>query len=122
MLLIIIIISVRGGIYHSIYWYTKANNKYLNDYGKNKESSYLQYWDVNNLHGWAIWQKFSLNAFEWIKDNFQFNKDSRKSYNEKSDEGYFFEVDVQYTEKYKTKAIPKNIILSKSQYDLKTRY
>ena len=67
-MLLIIIISVRGGIYHSIYWYTKANNKYLNDYGKNKESSYLQYWDVNNLYGWLLSQMLPVYNFEWIKD------------------------------------------------------
>ena len=33
----------RGGICPSIYRYTKANNKYMKDYDKNKESSYLQY-------------------------------------------------------------------------------
>ena len=26
----------RGGICHSIYWYGKANNKYIKDYDKNK--------------------------------------------------------------------------------------
>ena len=35
--------DVRGGICHSINRYEKANNKYLKDYDKNKESSYLQY-------------------------------------------------------------------------------
>ena len=66
----------------------------MKDYGKNKESSYLQYWDVNNLYGWAMSQKFSLNNFEWIKDTSQFNEDFIKNYNEGSDEGYFVEVDA----------------------------
>ena len=45
--------STRGGICHSIYRYGKANNKYMKDYDKNKELSYLQYWDANNLYGWT---------------------------------------------------------------------
>ena len=41
--------GITGGICHSIYWYAKANNKYMKDYGKNKEPSYIQYWDVYKL-------------------------------------------------------------------------
>ena len=32
---------IRGGICHAIYRYRKANNKYMKDYDKNKESSYI---------------------------------------------------------------------------------
>ena len=46
--------GIRGGIYHSVNWFAKANNKYIKDCDKNKESSYVKYWDVNNLYGWAM--------------------------------------------------------------------
>ena len=42
---------IRGGICNNIHQYAKANNKYMNDYDENKESSHLKYWNVNNLHG-----------------------------------------------------------------------
>ena len=45
-------------------------------------------------------QKFPVSNFEWIEDPSQFNEDFIKNYNEKSDEGYFFEVDIQYPEKW----------------------
>ena len=34
---------IRTGICHSFYQHAKANNKYMKDLDKNKESSYLQY-------------------------------------------------------------------------------
>ena len=42
---------IREGICHSIYRYAKATNKYMKNYDENKESSYIQYWDVNNSYG-----------------------------------------------------------------------
>ena len=91
--------GIRGGICHAIDQYIKTNNKHMKDYDKNKESSYLQYWDVNNLYGWAISQKLPVNKFEWIKDTSQFNEDFTKNYNEECNKGYFLEVVVQYPEK-----------------------
>ena len=89
--------SIRGGICHSYLSICKNNNKYMKDYDKDKESSNLQYW--NNLYGWAMSQKLPVSNFEWIKDTSKFNEDFLKNYNKESDEGYFFEVDVQYLEK-----------------------
>ena len=55
--------SIRGGICHSVYRSVKANNKYMKDYHKNEESSYLQYWDVNNLLWLGIVAKPSSKQF-----------------------------------------------------------
>ena len=90
--------GIRGGICYAIHRYTKVNNNYRKDYDKNKESSYLRYWDVNNLYGWTMPQNLPVNNFEWIEETSQFNEDFIKNYNEESDKGYFIEVDVQYLE------------------------
>ena len=65
----------------------------MKEYDKNKESSYIQYWDANNLYGWAISQGLPVNNFEWMKDTSQFNKDLMRNCNEESD------VDVQCIQK-----------------------
>ena len=53
--------GIRSGICHAIHRYAEDNKKYMKGCDKNKESWYLQYWDVNNLYGWAMSQKIILN-------------------------------------------------------------
>ena len=90
--------GIRDGICHAIYRYTKANNKYINDYDKNIESSYLEYLDANNLYGWAMSQKLPVDGFEWLEEDdlLKFNESFIKNYDENSDKGYILEADVEY--------------------------
>ena len=79
--------GIRGEMRHEIRHYAEAHKKYI------KESSYLKYWDVNNLYGWAVSQKLPVNTFEWMQVTSQLNEDFIKNYNQEIDEGYFLEVD-----------------------------
>ena len=71
-------------------------NTYVCNESSYKESSYIQYLDVNNLYGWAVSQKLPVDGFKWKKNMLKFNEDFTKSYDEDSDKGYILEVDVKY--------------------------
>ena len=58
--------GTRGGMCNAIYRYAKANNKYMKNYNKNVESSFIEYLDANNLYGWAMSKKLPVGEFEWI--------------------------------------------------------
>ena len=80
---------------YTIHRYAKANNKYMKNYDKNKESSYLIYLDANNLYGWAISKKLPADGFKWEKNMLNFNEGFIKNYDKDSDKGYTFEVDIE---------------------------
>ena len=60
--------GITSGICHAIHRYSKANYSYIKDPDKHKESSFLNYWDVNNLYGWKMPETFPVNNFEWIEE------------------------------------------------------
>ena len=91
--------GIRGGICYSIHRYAKANNKYMENYDENKESSYIQYLDANNLYGWAMSQKLAKNNFKWVENTSKINEEFIKNYNENSNKGYILEIDVKYPKK-----------------------
>ena len=87
---------IRDGISQAVYRYARDNNTYMNNYDKRIDSSYLMYLDANNLYGWAMSQKLSVNNFKWLDDVSKLNDSFIKNYNENNDEGYILEVDVEY--------------------------
>ena len=99
-MLLMIEAGITGGMCQSVHRYAKANNKYMKNYNKNIESSYLMYLDANNLYGWAMSQKLPVNCFKWVNDLSRFNERFIKKYNENSDIGYFPEIDVEYPKNY----------------------
>ena len=68
----------------------------MKNYNKNKESSYIQYLDANNLYGWAMSQKLPVNGFKWINDVSEIDEKLLKNYDENSHRGYILEADVKY--------------------------
>ena len=63
----------------------------MENYDENKESSYIQYLDANNLYGWAMSQKLPKNN--------RINEEFIKNYTENSNKGYILEVNVKYPKK-----------------------
>ena len=54
----------RGEICRTVHRYLKANNNYIKYYNQSTELSYLMYWDVRNLYGWAMTQKLPADGFK----------------------------------------------------------
>ena len=90
--------GIRGGICQATYRHAKVNNKYMKNYNKKIESSYIEYLDANNLYGWVMSQKLSVNDFKWVKQEelSKFNEYFIKNFDANSNKGYFLEVDIDH--------------------------
>ena len=79
--------GIRCGICYAMHRHAKANNKYMENYDKNKESSCIQYLDASNLYGWPMSQKLPVDGFKWKENISKFNEDFIKKYDEDSNKG-----------------------------------
>jgi len=62
-------------------------------YDISKPSSYLMYYDVNNLYGWAMCQPLPYADFRWVDDVANFNvMDIKLNF----PTGYILEIDLEY--------------------------
>ena len=68
----------------------------MNDYNKNKDSSYIQYLNANNLYGKAMSEKLPVKGFRWMTDISRMDEEFVRSYDKKDIKGYILEVDVDY--------------------------
>ena len=80
--------GINGGICHAIHRYAKVNNKYIRNYDKNEESSFLEYLDANNLYNWAMSQPLAVDGHDWVKNLSKIDEDFIKNYDEDSDHFY----------------------------------
>ena len=80
---------IRGGVCISVHHYAKGNNKHMKDYDKNKESPYVNYWDVNNLYSWEMSQNVPTFNFAWVEDILQFTEVFMKNFDEKKSKSLF---------------------------------
>ena len=87
--LLMIEVGIRGGMCQSLHRYGKANNKYMKNYNRSIESSYLMYLD-------AVSKKLPVNSFKWENDLSRFNENFIKNYNKNGDVGFFLGVDTEY--------------------------
>ncbi|KYN15987.1 hypothetical protein ALC57_11766 [Trachymyrmex cornetzi] len=85
--------GIRGGLSQCSNRYARANNKYMSSYDPSKPSSYLIYYDVSNLYGWAMCQSLPYADFQWVDDvhNFDFTTIVLDS-----PTGYILEVDLEF--------------------------
>ena len=88
-LLLMVEKCIRRGVCISVHHYAKANNKHMKDYDKNKESPYVNYWDVNNLYSWEMSQNVPTFNFAWVEDILQFTEVFTKNFDEKKSKSLF---------------------------------
>jgi hypothetical protein len=82
--------GIRGGVSCVVNKYAEANNYYMQSlYDKDKNSTFIDYIDMNNLYGYAMMQPLPIGGFKWVENII--HKITSKF-------GYMYEVDLLYPE------------------------
>ncbi|XP_071578407.1 uncharacterized protein [Temnothorax nylanderi] len=85
--------GIRGGLSQCSLRYARANNRHVPTYNSSQPTTYLMYYDVNNLYGWAMSESLPYANFQWLDDPENFDVTTVPA---DSDIGYILEVDLEY--------------------------
>ena len=97
--------GLRGGMCQVSMRKAEANNPYMGEqYDENKETSYINYLDANNLYGLAMCQKLPYKDIKFINDLDNFTEREILNYDD-GDEGYILDVDLEYPKELHDKHI-----------------
>ncbi len=94
--------GIRGGISQCTKRFSEAKNKYVEtnitqDETFNGKSSFLMYFDVNNLYGHAMSQSMPYKDFEWCNnEEIKYLQDNILSTKKTDETGFILEVDLEY--------------------------
>ena len=88
--------GIRGGISMISHRHAVANNPYMEeDFDNTKPTSYIAYWDANNLYGWSMSQPLPQKDFHWLEEDLVSSLDVTQIPDD-AEQGYILEVDLEY--------------------------
>ncbi|XP_076632284.1 uncharacterized protein LOC143347188 [Colletes latitarsis] len=88
--------GIRGGLSQCSHRQAEANNKYLPEtYKRSEPSTYLMYYDMNNMYGSAMSEPLPYRGFRWLKEE-ELKNFNVKSISKDGTKGYLLEVDLVY--------------------------
>ncbi|XP_077260546.1 uncharacterized protein LOC143896520 [Temnothorax americanus] len=85
--------GIRGGLSQCSLRYARANNRHVPTYDSSQPDTYLVYYNVNNLYGWAMYESLPYANFQWLDDPENFDVTTVPP---NGDVGYILEVDLEY--------------------------
>jgi len=87
--------AVRGGISTISNRYARANNPSVEGFDPTKPTTYISYWDCNNLYGSAQSEPLPLGDFRFLESD-EISRFDPTSVSDDSPVGYVIECDLEY--------------------------
>lgn len=91
-----IVSGIRGGLCMVSQRYAKANNKYMSTFNPEEPSSFIMYFDANNLYGRAMQDYLPLDNFAWMSDSELSDWEHILSWDVDSDTSCILQVTLHY--------------------------